>query len=167
MTQQKKSDAERTRSADSRAMDSTATKERPPMDRWSPANVLETPPQAGEYRFRWIAEYVNGTHVPRNVQMALREGYERVKIDALPEDFLVDEDRGDGYARTGGLILMRLPEHFAKQREEHYLNRSKSAVNGANELQGLAGHNAVAEDRGTRSLQGAEAGQALASMSQR
>jgi len=137
------------------------------MDRWSPANVLETPPAVGEWRFRWVAEYVNGTHTPRNVQMALREGYERVTIDALPEDFLVDEDRGDGYARTGGLILMRLPEAFAQQRQQHYLKRSQNAVQGANELQGLAGRDAVSEDRGTRSLQGAEAGQALASMSQR
>lgn len=162
-----RSDADRTRSADSRAKDGTANRERPPMDRWSPANVLETPPATGEYRYRWIAEYVNGTHTPRNVQMALREGYERVKIDALPEDFLVDEDRGDGYARTGGLILMRLPEAFALQRQQHYLKRSNDAVNGANELQGVAGGNAVSEDRGTRSLSGAEAGQALASMSQR
>ena len=137
------------------------------MDRWSPANVLETPPATGEYRYRWVAEYVNGTHMPRNVQRALREGYERVRIDALPEDFLVDEDRGDGYARTGGLILMRLPEHFAQQRQSHYLRKSQEALNGANELQGIAGRNAVAEDRGTRSLTGAEAGHALATMSQR
>lgn len=136
------------------------------MDRWSPANVLETPSHTGEYRFRWIAEYVNGTHVPRNVQMALREGYERVRISELPEDFLVDEDRGDGYARTGGLILMRLPEAFARQRQEHYLKKSKAAVAGANELQGIAGRDAVEEDRGTRTLDGAAAGQALARMSQ-
>jgi hypothetical protein len=163
----RKTDADRTRSSDSRSADNTAAKERPPMDCWSPANVLETPSNTGEYRYRWIAEYVNGSHTPRNVQMALREGYERVHIDALPEDFLVDEDRGDGYARTGGLILMRLPEHFAQQRQNHYLKRSQNSVQGANELQGLAGRDAVEEDRGTRSLSGAEAGQALASMSQR
>ena len=137
------------------------------MDRWSPANVLETPPNTGEYRFRWVAEYVNGAHTPRNVQMKLREGYERVRMSELPEDFLVDEDRGDGYARTGGLILMRLPEKFAQQRQEHYLRRSMDAVRGANELQGVAGRDAVEEDRGTRTLDGVEAGQALASMSQR
>ncbi len=164
---QKRTDRDRTRSADTRATDSTAALERPSMDSWSPASVLETPPATGEYRFRWVAEYINGSHVPRNVQMALREGYERVRITELPEDFLVDEDKGDGCARTGGLILMRLPEAFALQRERHYLNRSQSAVNGANELQGLAGRDAVAEDRGTRTLEGAAAGQALQNMSQR
>jgi hypothetical protein len=137
------------------------------MDRWSPANVLETPPNTNEYRYRWVAEYVNGAHIPRNVQMALREGYVRVGISELPEDFLVDEDKGDGAARTGGLMLMRLPEAFAQQREQHYLKKSQSAVNGANELQGVAGNNSVTEDRGTRTLDGAAAGQALASMSQR
>jgi hypothetical protein len=162
---QKRTDTDRTRSADSRAADSTANMERPSMDRWSPANVLETPDNTGEYRYRWIAEYVNGAHTPRNVQMALREGYQRVSIQDLPDDFLVDEDKGDGWARTGGLILMRLPEAFAQQREQHYLKRSVDAVSGANELQGLAGRNAVEEDRGTRSLSGREAGAALANMS--
>ena len=85
----------------------------------------------------------------------------------LKEDVLVDEDKGDGYARPGGLILMRLPEAFAQQRQQHYLGRSKEAVRGANELQGLAGRDAVEEDRGTRTLDGREAGQALATMSQR
>ena len=162
-----RTETSRNSNAKSRAADNTKRMERPPIEAWSPANVLETPPNTGEYRYRWIAEHVNGLHTPRNVQMALREKYQRVSISELPEDFLVDEDtKGDGYARTGGLILMKVPEHFAQQRQKYYADKSKSAVGGANELQGLARGDAIAEDRGTRSLDGAEAGRALANMSQ-
>jgi hypothetical protein len=162
-----RSDRERNSSAKGRAADDTKRMERPPLNAWSPANVLETPPNTGEFRYRWIAEHVNGLHTPRNVQMALREGYQRVNVTDLPEDFLVDEDaKGDGYARTGGLILMRLPETVARQRQAYYAEKSLSAVNGANELQGMARENAVAEDRGTRTLDGADGARALANMSQ-
>ncbi len=136
------------------------------MDRWSPATVLETPPNTNEYRHRWVAEHVNGAPTPRNVQMALREGYQRVLITELPDGYLVDEDKGDNYARTGGLILMKIPEDFARQREQHYLSKSRNALQGANALQGVAGANAVEEDRGTRTLDGADAGRALAQMNQ-
>jgi len=39
-----------------------------------------------------VAEHVNGQQTPRNVQMRLQEQYVRVRIDELPEDFMVDED---------------------------------------------------------------------------
>lgn len=162
---QKRSDADRTSGGRSRAADDTKVMERPPMDAWSPANVLETPDDTGDYTHRWIAEFVNGESTSRNVQMALREGYERVRMSELPPDFLVDEDKGDGYARTGGLILMRLPKAFAKQRQEYYQKRSAQAALSADMLQGVAGNDAVSEDRGSRVLEGREAGAALATMS--
>ena len=157
---------ERTAAGKSRAVDNTKTMERPSMSQWSPAAALELPEATGDYRFRWIAEYVNGVHTPRNVQAAIREKYERVKISEIPEDFIVDEDlRGDGIARTGGLILMRLPEEFALQRENYYSRRSREALAGANTIQGVAGNNAVYEDRGTKTLSGSDAGAALRNMS--
>lgn len=150
----------------SRVLDDTSRRERPSMDYYAPPNQLRTPTD-GEYHFRWIAEYVNGQHIPRNVQMRLQEGYERVRMDELPEDFVVDEDlKGDGYARTGGLILMRLPVSRKQQRDAYYRKRSQERANSVDELQGVAGRNAVREDRGTRSLTGAEAGRAIATMSQ-
>lgn len=155
----------RSRAADARVHDGRHTDERPGMQTWSPATALETPPPKGGYVFRWIAEYVNGAHIPRNVQMALREGYERVGIAELPDDFIVDEDtKGDGYARTGGLILMRMPEDFARQRMAYYRRRSGEALQAANELQGVAGKNAVYEDRGSRTLTGADGAAALRTM---
>lgn len=147
----------RGRGADSRAVD-----ERPPLDAWSPSTTLETPRPTGGFRYRWIAEYVNGTSLSNNVQRALKEGYRRVTISELPEDFVVDEDvRGDGYARTGGLILMKFPDTFAEQRKRYYAQRSGEALQAANEMQGVAGRNAVLEDRGSASLTGQQALDAL------
>ena len=162
---QKRSDADRTAGGRSRASDDTKQMERPPLDVWSPANVLETPPDTADYTYRWIAEEVNGTSNSRRVQMALREGYQRVLISELGQDYVVDEDRGDGYARTGGLILMRLPRKFAEQRRDYYQRRSAQAAMAADVLQGIAGQDAVSEDRGSRALEGREAGAALATMS--
>lgn len=161
-----RNERERSGAKKTRASDNTAALERPAMDRWSPANTLEMPKIDGEYTLRWIAEYVNGIHTPRNVQTALREGYQRVAISEFTEDFIVDEDiHGDGYARTGGLILMKIPTEFAEQRKAYYRDRSADGLKGANVLQGVAGQNAVHEDRGTRTLSGAEAGAALRNLS--
>lgn len=162
---QRPTDHDRTASAKSRAVDNRVVDERPPLDNWSPASVLATPPSTGEWRYRWIAEFVNGAYLSNNVQSALREGYVRVRIDDLPEEFVVDEDtRGDGYARQGGLILMRFPQKFARQRQEYYARRSRDAIQSANQLQGVAGKDAVYEDRGNRSVTGREAAQALNAM---
>jgi hypothetical protein len=158
-------DNERTSAADSRARDDTRSMERPEITRWSPAHAIESP-QDPRFEYRWVAEYVNGAHIARNVHMKHREGYQRVKITELPEDFLLyDEDvRGDGYTRYGGLILMRLPIELYWQRQAHYLGRSAERLKTANQLQGVAGRDAVEEDRGTRTLTGEDSVRALRSM---
>lgn len=167
---QPRSDADRASTAQSRAFDETDTMNRPFMDNWSPPNALEVPPDNADYTYRWVREYVNGQADHRNVQMRLREGYVRVNISELPDTLLsaVDEDvRGDGVARTGGLILMKLPLKFAEQRRRFYRRRAQSASQAADELQGVAGSNFVREDRGSRSIEGSDAGRFLQQMSQR
>lgn len=157
---------ERGQDVRSRVLDDTRRLERPALDEYSPPSVLEVP-KSPDYDYRWVAEWVNGSQTPRNVQMRIREGYQRVPISALPEDFMVDEDdKGDGWARTSGLILMRVDKAQNAKRRQFYERRSRSRLNAANELQGLAGKDAVQEDRGTRALTGAEAGAALQRMSQ-
>lgn len=148
-----------------RALDSSSRLNRQSMDYYSPPNQL-TVPVDPEYSYRWIAESVNGQQTPRNVQMRLAEGYVRVRADELPEDFLVDEDiKGDGMARTSGLILMRIPTRRKQARDDHYARISRERANSVDDLQGVAGRNAVREDRGSRVLTGAEAQRALSGMS--
>jgi hypothetical protein len=158
----------RATTAKSRAADDTARMNSPKMDQWSPPSMLELPPDTGDYVFRWIRESVNGHQDSRSVQMRLREGWQRVNISEVPETFLmaVDENtKGDQFCRTGGLILMRLPRKFAEQRQAYYKSRRQERAFAADVLQGVAGANAVQEDRGSRNLDGAEAGRALRDMS--
>lgn len=153
----------RTQNDRTRASDATEVLERDSLDFYAPPSQLEVP-QSQEYVYRWVAEFVNGQHMPRNVQMRLREGYTRVMISELPEDFLVDEDRGDQVARTGGLMLMRMHWRKHRARTNYYRKQSIDRLASANELQGVAGNDSVMEDRGTRTLMGADAGRALAQM---
>ena len=161
-----RSEQSRTSGAKSRGADETARLERPDLDHWAPPNRMEIPSNDEHWVYRWIAEYVNGQHMPNRMNRARREGYAFVRIDELPEGFFVDEDiKGDGLARSGGLVLARLPRRFAEQRKQYYARRSAEALRGANELQGVAGRDAFEENRGTRSLDGRAAGEALRSMS--
>lgn len=147
-----------------RAADDSTRNEREPVRQWTPANHMETP-KDGVFEYRWVAELVNGSETPTNVHRKMREGYQRVMIDDLPEDFLLyNADTGDGYTRYGGLILMRLPLELYAQRNAYFRTRSTERLEAANELQGVAGRDAVKEDRGTRSLTGADAGRALQRM---
>lgn len=155
---------ERDNDSRSRVLDETSRMERQSMEYYAPPSQLEVP-QDDEYHYRWVAEYVNGSHMPRLVQNRIREGYERVHKEALPEDFLVDEDTfGDGWARQSGLILMRWPKAKQAARTRYYQRMSQERLQAADELQGVAGRDAVREDRGTRALTGVEAGRALANM---
>jgi hypothetical protein len=150
----------------SRAADETARLERQSMDFYAPPSQMEIPKDDVFY-YRWIRESVNGIADPANVQKRIREGYERVKMSDLPEDFIVDEDlRGDGYARTSGLILMRIPHQRKAAIDKYYLGRSEERLHSADELQGLARGDYVKEDRGSRSLTGVDAQRALSQMSQ-
>lgn len=159
-------DREDDRNGRPRQYDDTRLMERPAMDAYSPPSQLEVP-EDDEYHYRWVAEYVNGSHMPNNVMKRVREGYERVKKDQLPEEFIVDEDgREDGFARNSGLLLMRVPKSRVRAREAYYRRRSSEGLRDADKLQGLSGLRSVSEDRGTTSLDGAAAHMALTQMSQ-
>jgi hypothetical protein len=127
--------------------------------------MLTLPPNNEDWVYRWVSEYVNGSYMTQRLNAAKRDGYEFVHIDALPEGFIVDEDmKGDGLARVGGLIMARMPRRKALLRKAYYEKRSADMLNGANQLQGIAGKDAIEENRGTRSLDGRAAGEALRSM---
>lgn len=161
-----RSEGKRQRGSQGRAADETSIKERPAMDAWSPATMISAIPDSGGYRHKWVREHVNGSSDPRNVQMHISEGYERVTIENMPEGAYCEEDmKGDGLARWGGLLLMKIPLEFAEQRKAYYQDKAVNARVGVDALQGIAREDAVVENRGSRMLEGAEAGHQLASMS--
>ena len=152
-----------TRDQNKRNDQTRAAQSRAVMDRWAPPEAIRTPEPMGGFRFRWIAEYVRGEYQDRNLNTAMREGYTPVRRDELPETFF-SAPSDDGLVRSGGLILMKIPEEFCRQREEYYLKQSQDALKGANALQGLEtpGNNMPTfEEDASRRLEGAEALNAL------
>lgn len=145
----------------SRAYDESHLRERAAIDAFSPVAMLETP-QDPQYYYRWIGEFVNGNQTPNTVQRALRQGFVRVMISELPEDFVVDEDRGDGVARNSGLILMRQPWTQRNARNDYYRRRAAERSRSVDTLQGVRPNEVVHEDRGSRPLTGNEASSMLA-----
>lgn len=158
-------DQSRSSASLSREADESSRFEHPDLDHWAPPSQLSLPPNDHQFVYRWVSEYVNGQYMSNRLNAARREGYSFVKMDELPEGFIVDEDtKGDGLARVGGLLMAKLPRRFAEQRKAYYSRRSAEMLAGADQLQGVAGANAVRENRGTRSLDGRAAGEALRSM---
>jgi len=156
---------ERTGDGRSRARDDSAVLDREAVYEYSPPNQLVTLPD-GEYTYRWVTEAIHGEPVPDRTQVRLAEKYERVNRAQLPDEFYAGEDtKGDGYVRTGGLILMRMPTALNQSRARFFQKLSQDRLKGVNDLQGVAGRDAVEEDRGTRSLSGADARSALQDMS--
>lgn len=160
-------ESKRTSGAKSRATDETAMRERDDLDTWAPPSMLTLPHNDDYWVYRWVTEYVNGAYMAQRLSAAKRDGYEFVRIDELPEGFIVDEDmKGDGIARVGGLVMARMPRRKAQLRKAYYERKSAEMLNGANQLQGIAGKDSFEENRGTRSLDGRAAGEALRQMAQ-
>lgn len=142
-----------TRQKETSRKDETQKLASPSITRWNPVAQLETPDELDGYRYRWIREEVNGQRDNRNMTMSRREGYEFVRMSEAEElGLIVDEDeKGDGLARHGGLVLAKIPEDFCRQREAHYAKQRQESVAAANRLQGVTDGNLPTsyEDRGS------------------
>tara|TARA_B100000780_G_C20986299_1_gene394283 strand:+ start:237 stop:713 length:477 start_codon:yes stop_codon:yes gene_type:complete len=93
---------------------------------WQPARMLETPTPPEGYQYRWIrSEYV-GIEDRNNVSARMREGWEFVREDEIPDFPLptIEHGRHAGVISVGGLILAKIPLETVAERNEHYKNRN-------------------------------------------
>lgn len=109
----------------SRELDTRVKAERP--HKWLPPQMLPDPlPEAG-YGFRWVRMSTLGTNDPMNISSKLREGWEPVKASAHPELQLMGN--GDGRfadsIQIGGLILCKIPQELATQRDAYYREQAE------------------------------------------
>jgi hypothetical protein len=98
---------------------------------WSPPNLLPDPHPKDGWSFTWIRISTQGQDDPTNYSKKLREGWEAVPIEDAPEmEHLVldPSPRFKGKVEVGGLLLCRMPENMAKQRNEHYRSQSSEAM---------------------------------------
>ena len=108
----------------SRASETRVKVERPKV--WTPPSSLDAPPAPDGYRHRWIRAESMGFDDTKNMSGKLRSGWELVRADEYPDsDFpTLDEGRYAGVIGVGGLVLARIPEELARQREAYFDKRT-------------------------------------------
>ena len=89
---------------------------------WTPPSSLDAPPAPDGYRHRGIRAESMGQDDTRNMSGKIRSGWDLVRSDEYPDtDYpTVSEGRYAGVIGVGGLVLARIPEELAKQREAYY-----------------------------------------------
>ena len=107
---------------------SVAPKERPKV--WTPPSYLDTPNAPNGYRHRWVRIETLGVADTKNIQGRLRSGYELVRVDEYPQDDFpaIADGKYAGVIGHGGLVLTRVPEEIARQREEYYRQQAQDQV---------------------------------------
>jgi hypothetical protein len=65
----------------------------------------------------------------KNVQGKLRSGWELVRADEYPGSAypVINEGKYKGLIGVGGLVLARMPEEIAKQRDAYYQKMTREA----------------------------------------
>ena len=107
-----------------RASQTRSKSERPKV--WVPPSSLDEPPAPDGFRDRWIRAEVMGFQDTKNISGRLREGYELVRAEEVENssDYpVLEEGRYKGVIGVGGLLLAKVPEEIAKQRQEYMTRR--------------------------------------------
>ena len=104
----------------SRVSQTRAKTEKPKV--WTPPSSLDAPPAPDGYRHRWIRAESMGFDDTKNMSGKIRSGWDLVRADEYPDtDYpSVTEGRYAGVIGVGGLVLARIPEELAKQREAYF-----------------------------------------------
>ena len=111
----------------SRASQTRSKTERPKV--WTPPSSLDAPKAPDGYRHRWIRVETMGFDDTKNVQGKLRSGWELVRADEYPGSQypVINEGKYKGMIGVGGLVLARIPEEIAKQRDAYYQKMTSDA----------------------------------------
>ena len=98
---------------------------------WTPPSYLDTPNAPEGFRHRWVRTEIMGFQDTKNIQGRLRSGYELVRSDEYPDsDFpAITDGKYAGVIGHGGLVLTRVPEEIAKQREDYYAKEAGDQIN--------------------------------------
>ena len=111
----------------SRASQTRSKTERPKV--WTPPSSLDAPKAPAGYRHRWIRVETMGFDDTKNVQGKLRSGWELIRADEYPgsEYPVITEGKYKGMIGVGGLVLARIPEEIAQQRDEYFRSMTREA----------------------------------------
>ena len=110
----------------SRASQTRSKTERP--KKWTPPTSLDAPKPPAGFRHRWIRSEIVGFDDTKNIMGQLRSGWELVRADEYTDqDYPVVKDgKYAGIIGVGGLLLARIPEEIAKQRDEYFKKQTEA-----------------------------------------
>jgi hypothetical protein len=100
---------------------------------WSPPSRLDAPPAPEGYKHRWLRAEVNGNLDNQNIYSKLREGYELVRLEDLPEEYrgmlpTMDDGKHAGVVSVGGLLLARIPDETADERNAYFRKKAQEQL---------------------------------------
>jgi hypothetical protein len=97
---------------------------------WTPPSSLDAPPAPTGFKHRWIRVESMGFNDTKNLQGRLRSGYELVRADEYPDSAfpVVEDGKYSGVIGVGGLVLARVPEEIAQQRNDYYVKQGQDNV---------------------------------------
>ena len=103
----------------SRAANTRDKTERP--KEYKPPSSLDAPTAPDGFVHRWIRVESMGFQDTKNLHGRLRAGYELVRAEEYEDsDFpIVQDGKYAGVIGVGGLVLARIPEELAQQRQEY------------------------------------------------
>ncbi len=120
---------------------------------WVRPSRLDTPPAPPGYKHRWLRAESGGREDRMNVAAKLREGYELVRAEDNPE-FVVptmDDGRHAGVCSVGGLVLAKIPEEVAAERNAYYQQRTQDQISAVdNDLLKANAHSSMVIDKPNR-----------------
>ena len=93
---------------------------------WVPPSSLDAPPAPDGFRYRWIRAEGVGFQDTKNITGRLSEGYELVRAEEVEnsDDYpVLDEGKCKGVIGVGGLLLAKVHEEIAKQRQAYMTSR--------------------------------------------
>ncbi len=104
----------------------TETRRKP----WAPPSHLSAPEAPEGFVHRWVRVAMRGEEDKMNVTSKLREGWEPVRKDEYPnyEAATIDDGQYAGVIGQGGLMLCRMPEQTARERNEYYGGRTREQM---------------------------------------
>ena len=110
----------------SRASQTRSKTERP--KKWTPPTSLDAPKPPAGFRHRWIRAEIAGFDDTKNIMGQLRSGWVLVRADEYEgQDYPVVKDgKYAGIIGVGGLLLARIPEEIAKQRDEYFKKQTEA-----------------------------------------
>lgn len=105
-------------------------------DTWTPVSKLPQVPTRPGWRHYFKRVSINGSKDDKNMSIALQEGWRPCKREDYPELSTHMMRYGDGDSTViefGGLVLCRMPEELAKQRDSYYEQRALRQVGAVNQ----------------------------------